>query len=228
MSRLFPERALVTLSSDEVALGTRRIACDPGFGPEPWQGALAALRSIPFQEWTRVTVALSSAFVRYALVPRSDALAGEAEEQAYVRHHFAKVHGERAKSWVFRWSEGLASAIDQRLLEGLRASFPPPGKARLASVQPALMRAINRWRGEFPATGAWLVLAEPERACTALHDGSGWRSVQTAKGAWLDVLERERHRVAGAVPELVLLAGAAAPRGDVAPAAGWKYRELPA
>jgi len=228
VSRLFPEPALVTLSSDEVALGTRRIACDPGFGPEPWQGALAALRSVQFQEWTRVTVVLSSTFVRYALVPRSDALAGEAEEQAYVRHHFARVHGERAKSWVFRWSWALASAIDRRLLEELQASFAPPGKARLVSVQPALMRAINRWRGEFPATGAWLVLAEPGRACTALHDGGGWRSVHTAKGAWLDVLERERHRVAGAVPELVLLAGAAAPRGAAPPAGGWQYRELPA
>ena len=139
-----------------------------------------------------------------------------------------KVHGERAKTWVFRWSEGLASAIDQRLLEGLRASFPPQGKARLASVQPELMRAINRWRAEFPATGAWLVLAEPERACAALHAGGGWRSVHSAKGAWLDVLERERHRVEGAVPELVLLAGAAAPRAEASSAGAWKFRELPA
>ncbi len=228
MSRLFPERVLVTLSGAALALGTRRIACDPGFGTQPWQGALAALRSIEFKVWTRVTVVLCGELVRYALVPRSDALADAAEEQAYLRHHFAKVHGERAKSWVFRWSEGLASAIDLRLLEGLRASFPPRGKARLASVQPALMRAINRWRSEFPASGAWLVLAEPERACTALHDGSGWRSVQAAKGAWPDLLERERHRVAGAVPDLVLLAGAAAPRGEAASGGGWKYRELPA
>lgn len=228
MSRLFPERALLSLSGAEVTLGARRIACDPGFGPESWQGVLAALRSIQFREWTRVTVVLSNAFVRYALVPHSDALAGEAEEQAYVRHHFAKVHGERAKSWVFRWSETLACAIDQRLLDELRASFPPQGKARLASVQPALMSAINRWRAEIPATGAWLVLAEPERACAALYTGGGWRSVQSAKGAWLDVLERERHRVEGAVPELVLLAGATAPRDDAARAGGWKYRELAA
>lgn len=228
MSRLFPERVLVSLSGAGVALGTRRFACDPAFGPEPWQGALAALRSLQFKQWARVTVALSSAFVRYALVPHSDALAGAAEEHAYLRHYFAKVHGERAKSWVFRCSGGLACAIDRRLLDGLKASFPPSGRARLASVQPALMMAVNRWRGEFPAAGAWLVLAEPGRACTALHDGGGWRSVQVAKGAWLDVLERERHRAAGAVPDLVLLAGAAAPRGDGARADGWKFRELPA
>lgn len=228
MSRLFPERALIHLQRTEVALGTQRIACDPGFGPEPWQGALAALRSLQFKHWTRVTVVLSGALVRYALVPGSDALAGDAEEQAYLRHHFARVHGERARSWVFRWSEGLASAIDRGLLEGLQACFPRSGKARLVSVQPALMLAINRWRGEFPAAGAWLVLAEPERACAALHDKEGWRSVQNAKGAWLDVLERGRHRAPGPAPDLVLLAGATAPRGEAASAGGWTFRELPA
>jgi hypothetical protein len=225
---LFPERALAALSSDEVVCGSQRVACDPAYGREPWQGALAALRSLRFKEPTRVTVTLSSAFVRYALVPRSDALAGEAEEQAYVRHHFARVHGERAKGWVFRWSEGLACAIDRRLFDELRASFPASGKARLVSVQPALMQAINRWRNEFPATGAWLVLAEHERACAALHDGHGWRSVHSAKGDWRDVLERERHRAPVVVPQLVLLAGAAAPAGDAAPGAGWQYRELAA
>lgn len=221
MSRLFPERVSVQLSPAEIAVGERTIACDPGFGTEPWQGAVAALKSIEFKQKARVTVLLSNAFVRYALVPPSDALADEAEEQAYVRHHFAKVHGERAKSWAFRWSGGLASAVDRRLLEELKGCFPPKGRARLVSVQPELMAAINRWRGEFPAAGAWLVLAEPERACAALHARGGWRTVTNAKGAWLELLERERHRVEGPVPDLVLLAGAAAPQAE-----GWKFREL--
>ena len=133
----------------------------------------------------------------------------------------AKVHGERAKGWAFRWSGGLASAVDRRLLEELRACFPPKGRAQLASVQPELMAAINRWRGEFPAAGAWLVLAEPERACAALHARGAWRAVTNAKGAWLELLERERHRVEGPVPDLVLLAGVAAPQAE-----GWKFREL--
>lgn len=221
MSRLFPERISVRVSPREIFLGGQALACDPDFGPEPWHGALEALRRIELKERTRVTVLLSNAFVRYALVPASDALADEAEEQAYVRHHFAKVHGERAKGWAFRWSGGLASAVDRRLLEELKACFPPKGRAQLASVQPELMAAINRWRGEFPAAGAWLVLAEPERACAALHARGAWRSVTNAKGAWLELLERERHRVEGPVPDLVLLAGAAAPQAE-----GWKFREL--
>ncbi|MEO8717691.1 MAG: hypothetical protein ABI423_05680 [Burkholderiales bacterium] len=221
MSRLFPETVDIHLAPAAITVGGRTIACDPDFGAEPWQGALAALKSVQFKEQARVAVVLSNAFVRYALVPPSAALDDEAEEQAYVRHHFAKVHGERAKSWVFRWSGALASAIDRRLLDALKASIAPDGKARLASVQPALMAAFNRWVEEFPPAGAWLVLAERERACAALYVRGSWRSVQNAKGDWLELLERERHRAEGPVPELVLLVGAAAPRVD-----SWNIREL--
>ena len=73
------------------------------------------------------------------------------------------------------------------------------------------------------AAGAWLVLAEPERACLALHGDTGWRSVQNAKGEWLTLLERERFRVHD-VPSLVLLAGARAPSD----AGTWQFRELTA
>ena len=47
------------------------------------------------------------------------------------------------------------------------------------------MEAINRWRDAIPSEGAWLVLAEPERACLAMYRDGGWRSVQNAKGEWL-------------------------------------------
>jgi hypothetical protein len=97
----------------------------------------------------------------------------------------------------------------------LKQAFP-----RLASVQPWLMAAINRWRGAMP-DGAWLTLVEGERACIALHAGGSWRAVQNARGAWLDLLERERHRVAGAAPAVALVAGAQPPS-----APGWEFRPL--
>jgi hypothetical protein len=90
-------------------------------------------------------------------------------------------------------------------------------------VQPELMEAINRWRDAIPAAGAWLVLAERERACLALHGRRGWRSVQNAKGEWLTLLDRERHRVDGELPDLVLLAGAPVPQES----GGWKFHQLP-
>jgi hypothetical protein len=228
VSRLFPERVRVRLSPAEVLAGGRSIACDPALGAEPWQGAVAALKTLEWTQACRVTVVLSNHFVRYAVLPWSEGLT-PAEEDAYLRHHFAKIHGERAKAWTLRASEDrrgvprLASAIDSAFLEELESAFPKDGKARLASVQPELMEAINRWRDAIPAAGAWLVLAEPERACLAMHREGGWRSVQNAKGEWLTLLERERYRL-HEVPSLVLLAGTSAPPQSE----GWQFRELAA
>jgi hypothetical protein len=220
----------IGLSPSEVSLARERgllrkavverktLACDPAFGAQPWDGALQALKDC--DPGLPATVVLSNHFVRYALVPWSDALDGEAEEDAYVRHHFARIHGERASGWALRWTDAgpsrLASAIDKALLEALRQALP-----RLVSVQPYLMAAINRCRGAIPKAGAWLALVEADRACIALHAGGGWRSVQNAKGAWLELLERERHRADGAVPQLALVSGIVPE-----PAAGWTFQSV--
>ena len=228
MSPLFPERLLARLAPAEITVGAKRYPCDPAFGNEPWHGAIEALKAVSFPR-ARVTVVLSNHFVRYALVPWSAALATPAEEAAYLRHHFAKIHGERAKGWLFRAAEGrrgeprLASAVDGELIGAIKAIFAKAGKAKLVSVQPALMHVFNSTRVTVPDAGAWLVIAEPDRACVALHANGAFRAVQNAKGEWRTLLERERFRVAheGVLPDLVLLAGAATPAdGD------WKFRQL--
>jgi len=229
VSRLFPERLLIGLGPAAVSIpGRPPIACDPAFGREPWQGAIHALKNLDLP-YGKTTVVLSNHFVRYALVPWSEALAGEAEEAAYVRHHFVRIHGERAKSWVFRATPApsgaprLCSAIDADLLSALKESLSK--KTRLVSVQPSLMAAFNRWRGAIPAAGAWLALVEPERACVGLHAKGRWQSVQNARGEWLTLLERERHRIAAEVPRLVLLHSEHPVPGD---APGWKLERLAA
>ena len=215
---VLPKALTIAFAPAELLVGEKRIACDPGYGSEPWHGALERLKQTDLGS-CRVTIELSSHLVRYALVSWSEALSTPAEEEVYVRHHFAKIHGERAKRWAVRASEAapgeprLASAIDIALVEGLRKIFEGK-KAKLASIQPALMRRFNAARGRVPKDGAWLVIAEPERACIALHGGKAWRSVQNAKGDWRAALERERHRVEGALPSVVLLAGAPAPSND--------------
>ena len=224
MSRLFPDRLRITLAPAQIALGEKTVPCDPALGSEPWQGALQALQTLQLPR-AKVGVVLSNAFVRYALVPWSDALSGEAEEAAYVRHHFLRVHGERAKGWSFRASPApagaarLCSAIDSALLDGLKKSVK-----KLVSVQPALMAAFNRCRGEIPAAGAWLALVEPERACIGLHAKGGWQAVQNARGEWLAILERERHRLAGDAPEVVLVHGV----DSIPETPGWKLQRLAA
>ena len=228
LTRLFPEPRLVQIAPTELVVRGESTPCDPAYGSEPWQGALERLKEIDLGSG-RVTIELSNHFVRYALVPWSEALSSPAEEEAYVRHHFAKIHGERAKGWAVRATEAapgeprLASAVDAALLASLKEAFKGK-KAKLVSIQPALMGRFNAARKSVPASGAWLVLAEPERACIALHAGKGWRAVQNAKGEWRAALERERHRVEGEVPSLVLLAGAPAPSND----ASFRFQALSA
>jgi len=206
VSRLFPDRLLIGLAPAEMTVGKDSVACDPAFGSEPWQGAISALKALEFKQPCKVTVVLSNHFVRYAIVPWSSSLSTAAEEDAYIRHHFAKIHGERAKAWGLRASESaadaprLASAVDQALIDSIRDCFPKGGKARLISVQPRLMSKFNEWRRSIP------------------------EAVQNGKGAWRALLDRERHRVDGETPNLVLIAGAAAPSND----GDWQFRAMSA
>lgn len=234
VSPLSPERVVAELAPSRVVVRRPRVApqalaCDAAAGPEPWRAAVVALGAARLGK-CRLTVELGGAFVRYALLPWSEALVTAAEEEAYVRHHFVAVHGERARAWAVRAAEAapgtarLAAAVDRALVEALVAAVKSQPGVKLVSIQPQLMSRFNAWRGAVPAQGAWIVLAEDGRACIALHGAQGWRSVQSERGDWRALLERARLRASTGVPQLVLLGGAAAPDGDDA----WHFREMSA
>ena len=233
MLRLWRDRLLIFLAPSAVSwlklrAGFKRrigdkhtIEADPAYGPEPWQGAVAALRA-EAEAWRNdalsVTVVLSNHFVRYVLVPASEGVRSIDEAHALARFHFSKVHGERCRNWDVRLGDPgagapqLACAIDAGLLPALRACFPKSARPRLASVQPYLMSAFNCWHARFPKAGAWFLLLEAERACLALIAGRRWITVQNAKGSydhpdeWASLLDRERWRVnLDQVPETVLV-----------------------
>jgi hypothetical protein len=167
--------------------------------PQPWHGALEDFRRkvSALRGRVLVTVVLSNHFVRYAVLPGEESAATPEEELALARFHFAKIHGDRAKGWEVRACEGLACAIDTALLEGLKSGFAKT-RARLDSVQPALMAAYNRARGRVPREGAWLVLAERGRTCLARLAPRGWASVYNGAEADAEALiERERNRAVG-------------------------------
>jgi hypothetical protein len=251
---LFRDRIRIALSPDSLALvrikgafrprvlERRTIACDPAFGAEPWQGAVAALTRLAGEirnANARVTVVLSNHFVRYALVPRSEALADAEEQSAFVRYCFSKIHGERSKEWDVRLSRGsagpvrMASAVDSKLIEAIRSAFPAGAKAKLVSVQPYLMSAFNRWRTLLKGARTWLLLVEPQRACLAHFEDNRWTTVRNTRGSfespaqWAELLDLERHRVGGAeTPEGVYVH---APRGSTpssAEAQGWTFSRL--
>ena len=175
-------------------------------GAEPWRGALQAFTQ-EISTWRKrvdLTVVLSNRFVRYALVPAQAAGATADEELALARFQLVKIHGERARGWEVRVSDGLACAIDAALLEGLRKSMPPGVK--LVSVQPYLMAAYNRARARVPREGAWLFLAERGWSCLARLAPQGWGAVLNGRETDCEqLIERERSRASGeALPALVL------------------------
>lgn len=254
MLRSWRERLLIEFSPSELALvrlrgllrpqvvSKRAVACEPTFGPEPWHGAAAVLQDEAAQfrgDALDVTLVLSNHFVRYALVPWNDALTGAAEKLAFARHCFAKIHGERSKTWTLSLSEEqsgaprIASAIDTALLDAIRACFPSDGRARLASVQPCLMAAVNFWYRPVAQSGAWLLIAEPERVCLALHGEGRWQTVLNTKGSygtpeeWAELLDRERLRTSSAEAVTKVLVHAADGRTEPwAQAGGWQLDPL--
>jgi hypothetical protein len=186
---------------------------------EPWQGAVALLQEEAGQlrrERLAVTIVLSNHFVRYAVVPPPDRAASRDEALALARFHFSKIHGDRAAGWDVRLAAGagnkptLASAIDTALLDALKATFPPRGRARLVSVQPYTMSAFNFWRGKIGREGAWLLLVEPGMACLGMIARNEWMTIHNVRSAaapenWPALLDREKHRVnVEHVPKTVL------------------------
>lgn len=155
----------------------------------PWGAAMQALEAVlPGQARRKAfaTVILSNHFMRYALLPWSDVPGDEAEELAYARHTFRQAYGEAAETWELRLSPGnagmpqLASAVDQRLTEALRALFGRTGIA-LESVQPHLMAAYNTCHALLRGRSAWFVLVEPGSLCLALLRQGRWESVRTMR-----------------------------------------------
>jgi len=218
VSRLSPDRLLVGLAPDALTLlrvsggaqpsvsDKRSIACDPGAGGEPWEGAATALSRIAEdigKAAARATVVVSNHFARYAMVPWNEGLRKADEEAAFARYCFARIHGERSKAWDLRLSPGasgearIASAVDAPLVQAVRAAFS--ARAKLVSLQPYLMCAFNRARRHLAGARAWLLLVEPHRSCLARLERGRWAAVRNARGAlegpgqWAALLDRERH-----------------------------------
>lgn len=173
----------------------------------------------------KLSVVLSSHFVRYAVLPWSEALGSEEEWLAFARHTFSSVYGAAADSWHCRVSPAgreeprLASAIDAALLESLRA-LP-----RVASVQPYLMSAFNARRRLLEGKDGWLVVQEPGRLTLALVKGGRWRAARTRRAGsdWpqrlAEFFDREGASSEGGGSEAVFLYGEDAP-----PAGLGRYR----
>jgi hypothetical protein len=155
-------------------------------GEAPWEPALSSLRTAlekPGWQGLVPTVVLANHFVRYAVIPWNDELAGRDEQQAYLRHCFELAYGEASRQWDLRMSAGgvgkpaLASAIPQALLAGLEAELERAGM-RCRAIYPHLMLTANQAISQVREGSFCLVAIERGRACLALIEHGAWRAVR--------------------------------------------------
>jgi hypothetical protein len=176
-------------------------------GQTAWQAALESL-----DHWlseakisgAATTLVLSNAFLRFVMVPWSDASTTE-EESALARACFETRYGDMAS-----WSQALdndgnygepriAVALDTALLDALRELFAHHCLV-CRSVRPAFVAAWNRNRKELaPSLGngdGAFVLAESGTVVVATRKAGAWHSLRALASAIDDkilpvLLERE-------------------------------------
>jgi hypothetical protein len=134
-----------------------------------WESALALLEQRLAQgPWSdaRARIVVADQWVRYSVVPWSDALSSAAERLAHARELMSGIYGDTMTDWTLSLSEAppgasrLVSAMPSALLESLRELTARHGQ-KLASVQPQLIAAYNTWRHVLPAgDAAWFVTVE--------------------------------------------------------------------
>ena len=166
-----------------------------------WEGALALLdREMADGRWSRAQVrfVVSDQWVRYAVIPWSDALTSTAERLAHARELLAGVFGDAMNDWTVAVAAGppgsskLASAMPTALLTALRESALRQGQA-LASVQPQLIAAHNACRHRLPARdAAWFVSVEAGSLAALRMSGDGVDRVHAVRTGldWARELKR--------------------------------------
>ncbi len=147
-----------------------------------------------------VTLYLSSGIARCFTFPKHATLKQPDELKALTQRHFIQIYGDSANNWVVKVSigktgENVASAVESRLLEGLREIFSKK-QQKLISIQPALMASFNLHKKELPNKGfCWFVFSENGCLTYALLGDGQWKYVQTRRGtgvgSLLQWLERE-------------------------------------
>ena len=166
-------------------------------GEPPWQAANAR-------------VVLSDLWVRYAIVPWSDELQGNAERLTHARYALADIYGDLVANWTVRLSDPvpgraqIACAMPTALFSDLSDLIEQRG-LRLLSLQPQLIAAFNRWRERLPESGAWFVSIEEGSLAAARLAPGGWDRVHVVRIGrdWEVELKRLQTfaRLAGARPE---------------------------
>lgn len=131
-----------------------------------------------------VEIVLSNHFVRYAVVPWSSEVTGDAETQAMTRICFEEVYGDRVAEWELCLGDAgygetrLASAMDRELMQGLSEVIGRTS-LRVVSIQPYLMTAFNHCRKLMQDDNYLFMLDEPGRLCLVQVRDRQWSQIRT-------------------------------------------------
>ena len=168
-----------------------------------WRAALEALPAILKSHASReASVVLADQFVRYALLPWSQAVKSREQWLALARHRFSALHGAAAAAWEVKVTETaplgarLACAVDRELIEALAFAFVG-ANVKLMSVEPFLVAAFNRIRQTVGNGSCWIVVEEPGRLTLALIQRGAWVAIRSRRSddrwrlALPEILERE-------------------------------------
>ena len=154
-------------------------------GAQPWAPAVRALAElIAGRGWRgmAIDVALSSEFVRFALVPGIRRQLSSLEMQGLAQGMFTRVLGETASDWSVRYcATDRATLLGAAAQKPLLAALEDSARAchcTLRSVSPLWSCVANQQRARLGRRSAWLVLAEPRATAYGLLERGRWRVVR--------------------------------------------------
>lgn len=180
---LCPNRIGLVWRSRRSELARELQDCAPGAGPA-WQAPLQAMAT-----WldgramgrTRVSVVLSSRFVRYALIPWAPARLSREEQLAWTRLHFEAASGDM-NGWRVSCDPGrygqpsVACAVPEGLLTELQ-DLLAMRRLSMGAVVPYFVCSWNRWCRQLTA-GALFGVAESDRIVFGHQGPGGWQSLR--------------------------------------------------
>lgn len=156
-------------------------------GERPWQPTLDAMRAnlIPrFHSVRNASVTLSNHFCRYALLPKHEGLATEAEVRAYAHARLRARFGDVAQDWDLQIDVTrdaiLVCAVEGALLEELRGLFAGID-VQLRSIQPFYAAAFARARPRIARKSGWFVVQERGLAVISRFDAGRWTCLTTRR-----------------------------------------------
>lgn len=195
------ERMVIALCPDEVAVrhGGGAIEAAPVASrtdAQDWRGAVGALAGLLaetpvsqrfFGRRRQASLVLSDRFVRYALLPWSEAVRKAAQWQALAQACCETCYGDMS-AWTFRIDSGdygvprLAGAVETKFLSALRSLMAARG-IDCPQVLPYFAVCWNRWRQQVGDSEALFAVHDAGTTVIAMCRQGQWHSLRMHGGA---------------------------------------------